>query len=552
MKKMNLIYWLVLILTIGIVWMFRPWFHSPIMFIYTRPIAALFGIFFVFLLSWLIADKIRKADPANPSIFQKIIVPITVFHYFVFLISFWFFIFVLIIEVSILSKIMKGKKTENSKSEKPNFGRRRFFIFSCVVVLIIWFLTLSFEADIAYLITSKKIDFKERQNFPIVDPIRILPKEVATRYASDSFQNPQEYLGDSQIVLVKGEIKRVFPRLPEGSLLYFINKMSGFMVIDVSSLERKAEVIDQPFKYSEGVGVFDNIYFQLYKKKFFVEYYEPIYLFDSIKNEWVTVVPYASYKYFPIRMPVWGGFMVVYSDGRIEDHKPEDAMSLSFTKNNRVFPKELARYYTESYAYKGGLINKWFFHKDQPMIDETEDEPQPFHISTTEGYKQVLFAKPVSSSYGIFKIFIFDATSGEAEIMNFDQNSLLSGAVTSIDYVRRRFPYVDYDSFFVAEPRPFVVNNNFYWLFSLIDAGGAGVAYTVAVDARTNEVIIFNNEGELKNFMKGGTASYPVNTPANTSTNNDQIKIDTSDKEKIKETLKAIEYELNYIRELIK
>lgn len=417
--------------------------------------------------------------------------------------------------------------------------------FSGLIVVGLFILSsiiASTETDISHYIVSKNINYIPRTTLPEIDKLRLLPKQVATRYGEDSLQNPQEYLGDSQIVMVDGKQQRVFPRLPDGGLLYFIKKLNGFVTVDASELDKKAEIINQEFIYSEGVGVFDNIYYQLYKRKYFVDFVdEPIYLKDPQTQNWVTVVPYIKYRNFPIRTPYWGGFMTVTSDGVFTDYKPEDAQTLPLTRGNRVQPKEIVRFYAESYAYKNGLLNYWFIHKDQPQIDEVYIGDQPFHISTQEGYKQFIVTRPTGSSYGIYKIFIFDATSGKAEIIEYDQDSLLTGPVASLDYAQKQFPEIDYNNFSLDEPRPITSKGRLYWLISIVGSNSAGIAKNVVVDAQTTKVTSFQNKQEIEDFINSGKE---ITLPT--------VETKTTTSEDIQNKIKSIQDELEQLKSSIK
>ncbi len=473
----------------ALAWFFRPWLHSLVMDFYIRPLTPVF-LLIIGLIVWRNFSSQKAGESAGwfgglKNWGWRLLLLIAVL-----IIAFGVSLSLLILTLFVAVLFSNSGK---------GFARK----FAVIGLFLVWVIYSLFVSDLEYLITAKNLSFEAKSGFPQVQPVRILPKAVATRYAQDALQNPQEYLGDSQIVLVDGALKRVFPRLPDGTVLYYLNKLTGFITIDVSSLERKAEIKNQEFKYAEGIGIFDNIYFQLQKKRYFVEYQEPVYLKDPKTGKWVTVVPYISYKFFPIRMPVWGGFMVVRSDGTITDHKPEEAQMLDLTRGNRVHPSSLAVYYTESYAYRLGLLNNWFIHKDQPAMDWTEDSPPPFHIATTEGFKQVVFTRPRSGSYGIFKIFIFDVTTGDRELIEFSPTTLLTGPVAASDYVKRAFPTIDYATFSIIEPRPLMIRGDLYWMFSLANNTGAGVSKTIFVNAHNNDVLDFESEEKINKFISG-------------------------------------------------
>ncbi|PIS06586.1 hypothetical protein COS66_01405 [Candidatus Berkelbacteria bacterium CG06_land_8_20_14_3_00_43_10] len=470
--------YLILLALIVLIWIFRPWFHGSLIGIYKHPLTFIIP---VFIIVYLILFVIRV-------------------------------------------KKVSLKQSEKSPIVAKSVGR---FMSGFVCLSILSMIIFSTESDISHFINSKEINFTSITTLPEIDKLRLLPKQVATRYGADSLQNPQEYLGDSQIVMVDGKQERVFPRLPDGGILYFIKKLNGFVTVDASKLDKKAEIIDQEFKYSEGVGVFDNIYYQLYKQKYWVDFVDqPIYLKDPQTQKWLTVVPYIKYKHFPIRTPYWGGFMTITSDGMITDYAPEAAQTLPLTIGNRVQPKEIARFYAESYGYRNGLLNYWFIHKDQPEIDEVNYGDQPFHISTQEGYKQFVVTRPVGGSYGIFKIFIFDTTTAKAEIIEYDQSSLLTGPVAALDYAQKEFPEIDYNNFFLDEPRPITSKGRLYWLISIVGSNSAGIAKNVVVDAQTTKVTSFQNKQEIEDFINSGKViATPTTEPTKPTTADIETKI---------------------------
>lgn len=487
-----------LIIVLAIIWFFRPFFHTLIMSFVISPlkIVLILAILTAIVLFLRNSGKLtfvpNSGNPQNYSI----------------------------------------------KASKQISGKA---VAGLVGLIIILSFALGLEGEIRLLITAKQINYVTKTSLPNFEPIRLTPKPVAKRYADDSFQNPQEYLGDSQIVMMGGKLKRVMPRLPEGGLLYFINKLNGFVTVDVDTLEKKVTIEDQQFKYSEGVGIFDNLYYQLPLKKYFVTYAsEPIYLKND-QGKWVTVVPYIGYKGFPFTVPYWAGVMEISSDGTIRDYTPKQAQNISYFQNNRLYPKELVTYYTESYSYKGGLLNYWFLHKNQIETVSLPGSEFVLHASTDEGFKQIVVAEPYGSSYGIYKIFMFDATTGKREIIEYNQDSQLTGPVAAADYIKREFPTYSWDSFSLSEPRPMKVSNELYWLMSIVPNDSAGIAKTVLFNAKTNKVTAFDDAAMLETFIKTGAV-----------VNQDQKPVETNINSEIKAKIDAIQSQLDALKNLVK
>jgi len=489
--------WIALVVILAIAWIFRPVLHGPVMLIVSKPLVPVFTL--ICLLIFLrffkrLKNQIFRNEPPA-----------------------------------------EGKQTNIHRNQTGCWSLGIFFFLAFVILPTLGALNGSIRSSVI----AKSITYEPRTDLPQFQPIRLTPEAVATRYAEDTFQNPQEYLGNSRIAMIDGKLQRVFPRLPDGALLYFLKKLSGFVVVDVDTLERKVTIDNQEFVYSEGVGIFDNLYYRLPFVSYFSDYGEPVYLKDD-QDEWVTVVPLIKYRGFPFTVPYWGGDIVIKSDGTMTAYTAEQAQQLSYVKDNRVYPKELVEQYTHAYAYKNGLINNWFVHKDQTSVTEYSPGEDVFHVATTEGFKQMVVAEPSGRSYGIYKILIIDATTGKREIVEFDQSTQLTGPIVAADYVKKEFPTYDWSAFFLSEPRPVIVNDNLNWLFSIIPNDSAGIAASVFLDAKTNEVTKTDSQSQIDAFLAGqAVTSSDLTTP---TTVTDQIN----------EKIQSIETELTKLKELLK
>jgi hypothetical protein len=320
--------------------------------------------------------------------------------------------------------------------------------------------------------------------------------------------------------------------LPDGLILTLIRKLNGFVVVDVDTTERKVAIEDKQFTYAEGIGIFDNLYYRLPLKKYFVNYsQEPIYLKDD-QNNWITVVPYITYRGLIFRVPQWGGVMVISPDGTIEDYSPEAAQSLSYLKGNRIYPKEVTEYYAQSFAYRNGLFNKWFLHKDQTEVVHLPSGEVILHVATKEGYKQMVVAEPYGRAYGIYRIFFYDASTGKAEVISYDQNSQLTGPIVATDYIKKEFPTYDWSAFSLAEPRPVTIDGTLHWLLSIVPNDSAGIAGTVLLNAQTNKVVKIETEAQLRALLAGEPiSSIPPKEPAADTNTQIQRKIEEIEKQ---------------------
>ena len=203
MKKISFRSIATIVLLILLAWFFRPIFHGLYMLFVISPLKAILIVVLVFGIVVLLKKFGRIS-----------FVPVGVQNYTI--------------------------KTSNTVSPA--------IIMSYIGFIILIIVALNFENEIRYILAAKQIAYEDKKDLPAFEPIRLIPKQVAKRYADDTFQNPQEMLGDSQIALIDGKLQRVFPRLPDGGILYFTNKLNGFVTAEVDTLDKKVAIQDQQFK----------------------------------------------------------------------------------------------------------------------------------------------------------------------------------------------------------------------------------------------------------------------------------------------------------------
>lgn len=325
---------------------------------------------------------------------------------------------------------------------------------------------------------------------------RVVPMAVAQRYGFDSLQKSKEMLGDFDPILVNNSQYWASPRVPNGNFLYFINKVQGVLLVDAQSPSRSTQLVNERFAIGEQMGIFDNIYWNLYYKRFLVDVAEVFYVHDG--EQWVTVAPYISYRFvFPVMLPTFGGVFVVTPDGEITDYTPEQVKEIDYL--TRVYPEQLARLVVESYQYKKGVFNAWFIHDDQTELADLpgQNNRQPFLMDTKSGLKWVVATEPFGQSYGVFKIFFVDAKTGGVDVYELNENKTLTGPVKVVSYVRSAYPNLDWSAQTVIEPRPYVINETLYWMLSVTPRDYAGISKTVLVNADNNNVEEFATKEEI-------------------------------------------------------
>ncbi len=396
--------------------------------------------------------------------------------------------------------------------------KRTSLIVGLVIVVLLVLLALS--PLIVQLHIVSQTDYAIIDTLHDSSSARVVPLAVANRYGIDSLQKSRETLGQFRVISVENTQYWAAARIPNTPLLYFLQKVEGLMLVNAQSISKQTQLVDQRFKVSEGIGIFDDIYWNLHKKKYFVDVAEIFYAYDPKNDSYYIVAPYIEYEFsFPVMIPKFGGIFLVDSNGQIRDILSTEVSNYSFLQDSRLYPEKLARLTVESYAYHKGLFNAWFLHEDQVEVAEVaaSANDQPFLMNTKNGLKWVVAAEPYGQSRGVFKLFFVDAQTGKVELFELDPGDTLIGPVRVVSFVRSQFPTIDWSVNRVIEPRPFVKNNTLFWLLSVVPNDFSGISRTVLVNAKTNEVTLFNETNEsfeqeliLEDFDISGVTNQTV------------------------------------------
>jgi hypothetical protein len=330
-------------------------------------------------------------------------------------------------------------------------------------------------------------------------------------------QRPTERAYKWHPQLWEGKFSWVAALTPDGAVRYWLNKAAGLQTIDATTSQRRAEVISQEFKVSEGVGLRDNIRWQLLKRRYLVDIPEVHY--GKVGDQVHAVAPIVSYRGFLVKYPVFSGAFIVSPEGQVEELNPEAAMRHpAVLATGRLYPEAYTRFMHESYALKHGVINKWFRHVDQTEISDPpgEDNHQPYMLATKEGLMWVSAADPWGNSFGIYKIFMTNALTGNTRIYTVEKDSSLTGASQAVGYVKSSRPQYNWETtdsdgeggnIRAIEPRPVFVNQQLLWMISVTTDEGKGINETCFVSAHTNNVSCHANEEKINEFLARGEAA---------------------------------------------
>ena len=420
--------------------------------------------------------------------------------------------------------------------------------FAVVLFLVGSVLTGPLSASSLYQNTR----YLRTPNLPQNGVVRLVPKEVAERIAGSGFNSSTEHLTNFHLVRSRtGKLTWTALRTPDGAVRAWTQNTTGLLALDATSTTRDVKQVNGLFEAAPGMYFFDNLTWKLLKKDLFVELDDPIAAVDS-KGGPIIIVPYIKYKGGLIRRPVFGGVYVVHPDGQIEDLSPEQAWTRpELVRSGRVYPENLARRKQDAYAYKNGLWNKWFLHKDQTQITNTETNPQPYLLDFKRGgMKFVSTAEPYGRAFAVNTVFLTNSVTGTTQLWQPRANVGLIGNRRVLETVRSLsipgIVFADANSssrqggdFRVVEPRPVVIDRRLMFMASIIPDNSNAVSKTVFVDAARGKVAaIFANDNDpqadekILAFINGKAGSTNGSTPPTTAKTGAPVEsVPTSDTE---------------------
>ncbi len=490
--KINIIGLIPLLIILGLIWYFRPWFHSTFMFFYTNP------IFIEVIVVWFVIHKLFLGSRKRSRQF-----------------------------------LIEGMETPVDTAPMMKF------FTSIFVLLLLLSGTALFTSLMPQLHLVNELEYNKINELPETkENIRLMPFEVAYRFSRDSLQLSQYKLGTENIALINGSMAWMFPLIPDGTVIQFTLKNKGMVYVDATTQERNSQLVEKSLQTGEGMQIFDNLWWNLYKKKYRVDLDFPYYVvYNDDVYAVVSVISYSFHNYFGLlyTVPRFEGVFLVDSNGDMDFLTPEQAKDNPVISGNRILPENLARYYTEVYKYHKGVINRFVIHEDQIEVRDVptfaRSNKQPYLMSTDEGLKWFISTEPSGESRGVFKIFLIDAITGRIELFELSIEETLTGPVRATDFVRRANPLVDWTRFKIVEPLPFITDSVLYWKVVVIPNDAAGIAYQAFVNSKTNDVVQADTDADVVAFVQSGII---VEEPVKEETREGTVK-------EIKEKLKELE-----------
>lgn len=348
--------------------------------------------------------------------------------------------------------------------------------------------------------------------------VRVLPRGVADRYATSSFQKPTHSLGESDIAYHDGRYTWSRPVAPEALGHVFRGNQEGAAFTDMERTEKHVDITDDSFECGYGQMWFDDINWKLMTSKPFVQHNsntgfvaahdgEPYIARSYTTHEWHFGGPIPQ----PYTVPKHSGVLVTDTDCNVDDVSAAEAADDPRLDGQNYYPYSLANLRVRAMQYEVGLWHKWFDRTGLPAMADLPSNagnnwPVTVPIDGDDGPELAYFTatEPMGGGDGVFKVFVFDGQTGDAQVVTYDNTQI--GPQRAADFVRKENPRVNWatgesGTMQVTEPVPISQNGTLYWHVKVVPTDNTGISYTAFVNGETGTVTRVDGNDQIYAFV---------------------------------------------------
>lgn len=344
---------------------------------------------------------------------------------------------------------------------------------------------------------------------------RIMPRTVASVLARNGFASPTETLENTHIIQTDQGLKWTFGQSPDGIFRRISKKTAGSASLDANVTTRKLRFYKGQFQIAPGHIWSDGITWKAYKKNYFSNISESIYLPGPGGGK--ILVHYIEYEGFFAKVPVLGGAYLISPNGTMKDLTPKEAASNPYVINaGRLFPEELARSIQDSFVYVNGIWNRIFTHRDVLVVKDRADSDannQPHYISVNGRGEWVSVGEPWGRADAVGGMFFTNAITGNTRLWRASRSAGLTSSRRAQDATESlAIPGVSFRAgdFRAIGPRPVLRNGKLLFLVSIIPKAASTVSKSVIIDPKTNKALeIFSHtddptaDNRLVEYLRG-------------------------------------------------
>jgi hypothetical protein len=361
------------------------------------------------------------------------------------------------------------------------------------------------------------------------DNVRMMPYAIAENKIISTLNFTRYKLGSFDFVL--GQDGKLFWNaaiIPEGFLNSILSKPRGAIFVDATKTDYTPITIDsgdnqEAFPFSDGIRWADNIYWRSYNLDYWASYSDPYYLMPETEDgDIVAVISKTKYHFawyggfWPIRVPHFAGVYLFFPD---ETHRWVSSDRIDeepLLNGQQVFPENLARRISESFAYPHSIGNTIGRHQDQQELADIPSEGNKFpYFIALEDESPTWFTalEPNGETFGLKSIVLIDGRTGHVRVWRTDEDQPVVGAVKALDHIKSntRFQNTKWydggegsDGFIVIEPLPIIRNGELWWKAVITRLNKIAITNIAFVNAMNPEqVTVVQGSDEAYRFIRG-------------------------------------------------
>lgn len=359
------------------------------------------------------------------------------------------------------------------------------------------------------------------------DNPRIVPRMVDQQQATGTVGYQQHKLGQSDIARgPDGSLTWSYPIVPDGLRNTIFEPQRGVFLSDMTTIDNRTRTAydvqpEQNFKPGQGLFFHQSANWNLLKNGYWTQYNDDPVEFIGPNGDAYMAYPQTGHEWniefafgvipMPYTQPVWDGVTLIDTDGDITQYSPSEARDEPVLAGQRLYPFDVMNKYISRLGYRDGIINQYPIVGAHENEIELADMPsgagnsQPFLVDFEErGFGYVATFEPFGeNTRGLSELWIADGRTGEFERVQIPEGTDVFGPERAVGLVTSEDTRTNWDRFDVVEPVPVFIDGTLYWQTKVVPNSNRAIARNVFVNAEDGTAIEIQTTDEITQFLAG-------------------------------------------------
>jgi len=350
---------------------------------------------------------------------------------------------------------------------------------------------------------------------------RVKPFNVAEGQLGATLNSSTDHPDNIGLIKVHGKLTWTAVRDPDGLIRSFEHGASGLISVAGESSEAGSVVgtkeTSGSFAYSPGSQFGKNFSWHAHESCYTCDITEVLAI--PTPTGPMLAAPFVRWKggWF-VKHPVFSGVFIERSGGPFQTLSVAEAeANPTLVEAGHIFPAGLALRIAEAYAYKRGIANNFFTHKEQYAVGTVEGENQQPYLEDFKnlGMQWVTILEPQGQTYSTGAVITTSAINGQTRIWKTGLSAALIGPEKAVEVLKGQAGLgvnLNESGYEAIEPRQvFPPGHGLEFLISIVPTSQEPVRITenAVVDAHTQQVVaVFQansaGDADLVSYLDSG------------------------------------------------